>query len=115
MAAIVFAAYWTQQPVTLPGNSLNVTWALPAVAENRSQTIYQDVNAVFEFHVAVWPEPALYLFASNQLARALYQKRKQIEGLSGKPHPLSASAEFPQTIVKLKVTEGPDHCGSFRS
>ena len=82
VGAIALTAYLSQKSVSFSGNRLNVAWTRSIVAECRSQAIDQNIKAVFEFQIAIWPQPVLDLFARNQFARAFHQKKEQIQALS---------------------------------
>src|SRR5215510_3778468 len=109
MGPIRFTPYWSKKSVALSGNRLDVAWIRATVAENGSQAVHQNVEAVFEFQFAVWPQLALDLIASNQLTRTPCQESEQIERLSGELHRLPAAAKLPRIVVKLELAEDSYH------
>lgn len=104
-----FTLYWSKKSVALSGNRFYVPWTCATVAENRSQAVHQNIEAMFEFEFAVRPQLALDLIARNQLTRTPYQETEQIERLSGKLHRLPSATKFSRTVVKLKFAEDSYH------
>ena len=64
---------------------------------------------MFEIQLAVWPQPALDLFASDQLTRTFHQKNEEIECPPAKLHCLPGRAKFSRFIVELEFAEQSSH------
>jgi hypothetical protein len=97
------------ESITLPRNSLNVSRTRPFVAKDCSEAADHYIETVMKVDVPVGPQPALDLFASNQLAWPLEQQTKQIDRLSAEPHLLPSSPQAPSAVVKLEVPERLHH------
>ena len=79
------------------------------VAENGSQAVHQNIEAVFELQFAIWPQLVLDLIASNQLTRTSNQESEQVERLSGEIHRVLSASKFSRSVVKLEFAEDSDH------
>ena len=101
----LFTTSRVQKPIASPWNRFDVAWALPAVAQNRPQAIYQDIEAVLELHVAVRPQAAFDFLSRNELARTTDQKAEKIKRLAGESDGFTSAAEFPQACVQFELSK----------
>ena len=51
--------------VTIPRNSLDITWILAVIAKRFPQAIQHHINTMFKFHTACGPQITLYFFAGD--------------------------------------------------
>ena len=101
----LFTTYGGQKPIASPWNRFDVAWALPAVAQNRPQAIYQDIEAVLELHVAVRPQATFDFLSRNELARTIDQQAEKIERLAGESDGLTSPGELPQACVQFELSK----------
>src|SRR5262249_44570801 len=100
-----------EKSIASPWDRFYVAWALAAVAQNRSQAIYQDIEAMFELHVAVRPQVIFNFFTRNQLARTIGKQAEEIERLAGESDRLTSPAEPPQAFVQFELSQLLQHGG----
>ena len=100
------------ESITLPWYRLNVSGTRTLVAKDCSKAAEDDVETVMKVDSPVRPQPALDLFASNQLPWPLEQQTEHIQRLSAEPDHLPASPQAPSAIIKLEVSEPLHHAGT---
>lgn len=110
--SIRFTSHGSKESIALSGNRLDVAWTRAPVAENGSQTVHQNVEAVFELQLAVWPQVAFDLIASNQLAGTTHQENEQIERLSRELDRVLSASKPSRSLIQLELAEDSDHAAA---
>jgi hypothetical protein len=90
---------WDDEPIPSARQSLNIFGVLRGITDSFPQYRHRNVNTAFKIdNSVIRPEHLLDLISGHDLAPAVYENSKNLEGLLSKKDRLRRSAANPQSI-----------------